>query len=98
MTIPQVNYNAAAMVAAIGPEGEKMFNRAADRTESGAIKVGMWLVAITTLCIIIRIIVDKIGTWTINKANNSAKDLKAEIITLERSKIVLSPRFHVKLS
>ena len=74
MTIPQVNYNAAAMVAATGPEGEKMFNRAADRTELGAIKVGMWLVAITTLCIIIRIIVDKIGTWTINKANNSAKE------------------------
>ena len=87
MTIPQMNYNAAAMVAATGPEGEKMFNRAADRTESGAIKVGMWLVAITTLCIIIRIIVDKIGTWTINKANNSAKEDLERVKCEEKAKL-----------
>lgn len=87
MNTPQMNYNAAAMVAAMGPEGEKRFCKAADRMESGIIIVGLWIAAITTLCLISRIIVDKIGTWTINKANNSAKEDLERVKCEEKAKL-----------
>ncbi len=80
MTIPQMNYNPAATVAATGPKGEKIFNRTADRMESGVKKISLWLAAIITLYIILKIIAEKLGTLAINKANNSAK------IELERVK------------
>lgn len=80
MNIPQMNYNPAATVAATGPEGEKIFNRTAERMEFGVKRVSLWLAAIITLCIILKIIVEKLGTLSINKANNSAK------IDLERVK------------
>ena len=82
-----MNYNAAAMVAAMGPEGEKRFNKAADRMESGVIRVGLWIAAITTLCLIIRIIVDKLGTWAINRANNSAKEDLERVKCEEKAKL-----------
>lgn len=82
-----MNYNAAAMVAAMGPEGEKRFNKAVDRMESGVIRVGLWIAAITTLCLIIRIIVDKLGTWTINRANNSAKEDLERVKCEEKAKL-----------
>lgn len=87
MNTPQMNYNAAAMVAAMGPEGEKRFNKAVDRMESGVIRVGLWIAAITTLCLIIRIIVDKLGTWTINRANNSAKEDLERVKCEEKAKL-----------
>lgn len=87
MNTPQMNYNPAAMVAATGPEGEKIFNRTADRMESGAKKIALWIAAIFTLCLIIRIIVDKIGTWTINKANNSAKEDLERVKCEEKAKL-----------
>lgn len=87
MNTPQINYNAAAMVAAMGPEGEKRFNKAADRMESGVIRVGLWIAAITTLCLIIRIIVDKLGTWAINRANNSAKEDLERVKCEEKAKL-----------
>lgn len=80
MHIPTINYNPAALVAASGKGGEEIFNRTADRMEIGTKRIALCLGAIVLIITVIKIVVEKIGTWTINKANNSAK------IDLERVK------------
>ena len=80
MNIPLMNYAPAAILANLDSQGEQRAYRAMDRMEKGVINVAFILFMLGLVLVVIKIAVDKAGTWAINKANNSAK------IDLERVK------------
>lgn len=87
MNIPIMNYTPAADIANLGNEGEQRACRMMKRMEEGTITVACILFILGLIWIVIKTIVDKAGTWAVNKANNSAKSDLERIKCEEKAKL-----------